>query len=125
VLVFWGIVLLERERIEFSEQLLSWILNQVQNDGLFVQDDGLFVQNDGLFVQDDGLFVQDDGLFVQDDGLFVQNDGLFVQNDGLFVQDDAYSVIPCLTRNLVYRLIRRFSSSQVSLGNSYFSFYCY
>ncbi|EQB39083.1 hypothetical protein M947_07940 [Sulfurimonas hongkongensis] len=56
------------------------------------------------------MFVQDDGLFVQDGGLFVQDDGLFVQSDGLFVQDDACPVIPCLTRNLVYKLIRGFNT---------------
>jgi len=63
--------------IECFEKLLSWILNQVQDDSLFVQDDSLFVQDDSLFVQDDNLFVQDDSLFVQDDSLFVQDDSLF------------------------------------------------
>jgi len=49
-------------QIEYSEQLLSWILNQVQDDSLFVQDARSIipllswalnqVQNDSLFVQD-------------------------------------------------------------------------
>jgi len=58
-----------------------------------------------LFTQDDDLFTQDDDLFTQDDDLFTQDDGLFTQNDGLFIHGDVYPVIPCLTRNLVYRLI--------------------
>jgi len=53
---------LDKKTIECSEQLLSWILNQVQDDVLFVQDDGLFVRDDSLFVQDDGLFVRGDAI---------------------------------------------------------------
>jgi hypothetical protein len=34
-----------------------WILNQVQDDDLFVQAGSLFVQDDDLFVQAGSLFV--------------------------------------------------------------------